>query len=801
MNSYQQTETVRLLGEVFCQSVLEQAREIIVVVGADGKILSANQAAAAAYGYSVEELTQMDVRDLRAPETRLAIDEQLKVAQQTGIVFRTIHMRKNGERFQTEVSSRRISTAAGEAVVSIVRDISEMVVAEEALRNSAAALRLRNEELTETYKKLVSSHAELTAAYEELSATEEELRQQFDELLVRDEAIRRQNAVLSALHDTAVSLMHRSDPEELLQRIISGAAELVGTPHGFIYRLDTVRGVFRRSHGVGIYQQDIGREIPLPEGIVGTVYRLGEPVVINEYEVWQSQNRSFVPFPGVNAVLQIPLKSAGQVVGTIGLAYYEKKVFGETELAVMNQFAEIASLALNNALLINTLEAELVERTAQEQAIRRLAYFDTLTGLPNRTFFREHLAEVFRKTEIGEATGALLHIDLDELKTINDTLGHSCGDRMIAMAGEAVVTGAGSRALVARVAGDEFMILLDKITDRREIACIADRILENLCREYDLNGTRVHMSGSMGIAVFPDDGITLEDVLRKTDLALYEAKRSGKSTWRFCEAKSQMLTVENMLLKQGLRDAIGRGELVLHYQPLVNIRSGCVTGFEALLRWKSPVYGNVPPNRFIPLTEENGSIREIGKWVLREACHFIRELVARGNSDISVAVNVSPRQLAADDFVPMVAEVMRQEGINPRQLELEITENVLIASVEDSTRKLAQLRDLGVRLALDDFGTGFSSLTYLRSLPVGTLKIDKSFIDKIVSDDEQRQFICSIIQMAHVLGLSVVAEGVETEQQFERLVECQCDFIQGYLFSRPVAEHEAVLLIDKKKAL
>jgi EAL domain-containing protein (putative c-di-GMP-specific phosphodiesterase class I) len=252
-----------------------------------------------------------------------------------------------------------------------------------------------------------------------------------------------------------------------------------------------------------------------------------------------------------------------------------------------------------------------------------------------------------------------------------------------------------------------------------------------------------------------------------------------------------------MMLMRGLREAVGRGELALHYQPLVDAQSGRVVSFEALLRWTSSTHGVVPPSRFIPLAEESNTIREIGKWVLGESCRFIRKLAAMGNENIHVSVNVSPRQLAADDFVVLVRDTIEREGINPNQLEIEITENVLIASLEESTYKLSQLRASGVRLALDDFGIGYSSLTYLRSLPVGTLKMDKSFIDRIVSDTGQLKFICSIINMAHILGLTVVAEGVETEEQLEKLVECQCDFIQGYVFSRPVAETEAILFLDR----
>ncbi|KYZ75892.1 hypothetical protein AXX12_11910 [Anaerosporomusa subterranea] len=792
-----QTEATNYIDSVFYKSILEQARDMIFIVATNGRIIEANHAAVNAYGYSLDELRQMCVHELRSPEMRGAIDSQLLRAQQDGILFRAVYLRKNGERFPAEVSSRRVQLLTGDAVVSIVRDITETVAAEAALKKSEAELWLRNKEMAATYEDLMVAHEELTATYEELTASEEELRQQFDELLSRDAEIRRQNGILTSLHDTAIGLMHRLDPEELLQQIVTGAAGLVGTPHGFIYRLDKHKGVFYRSHGVGLYETDIGREIPVTEGIVGTVYQTGEPVVVNEYPVWRNRYQSSAQFGELNSVLQIPLKSNGQVVGTIGLAYCEKKkVFGADEIEILSQFAELASIALDNALLNASLEEELRERKVREQAIWRLAYYDSLTGLPNRTYFQERLSAELDKARRGEATGAILHIDLDDLKLINDTLGHACGDEIIAKAGEYIVAGAGENALVARVAGDEFTILILGESDRGKVAHIADSLIKQLCREYEISESKVHMSGSMGIAFYPEDGDTAADVLTKADLALYEAKRSGKNAWRFCEAKSQLIAYENMLLRRDLREAVERGELALHYQPLVDAQCGCVVSFEALLRWTSSTYGVVPPSRFIPLAEESDMILGIGKWVLEESCRFIHKLAAMGNEDIHVSVNVSPRQLAADDFVALVRETIDREGINPKQLEIEITENVLITSMEESTRRLSELRAIGVRLSLDDFGTGYSSLTYLRSLPVGTLKLDKSFIDQILSDVRQLQFISSIINMAHVLGLAVVAEGVETEEQLEKLVECQCDFIQGYVFSRPVTEKEALLFLD-----
>lgn len=894
----------------FYRDIMEQARDIILVVSNDGKIIDANQAAVHAYGYSIDELQRLYVRDLRSSETRMEVDAQLKIAQQEGILFRTVHLKRTGEAFPVEVGSRRVHTAQGELVVSIVRNIAATVAIEAAFQDKEDRLQFL--------------HQELTVAHEELLASEEELRQQLDELLTKEEAIRAQNIILKSLHDTARGLMHRHDPEDLLQRIVAGATELVGTPHGFIYRLDVKKNVFCRSHGLGIYEKDLGREIPIERGVVGTVYQTGEPVIVNEYPAWRKQQSESAQFEELNAVLQIPLKSEGQVFGTIGLAYCDKnKIFGRDEVEILSRFAELASIALDNAILVDSFKNELFdrrraeeaqqvsdikyravfegandgiyihdlmtgniidvneracdlcgytreeilsgnfrvigtgkrpyseqearrwlmraaagepqlfewqnihrdghliwveislkrvllgkkehilaivrdisERKVQEQAIRRMAYHDSLTGLPNRAYLQEHLARELEKASRGEATGAVLFVDMDDLKMINDTLGHSYGDGVIIKAGAYLFAEAGENAVVSRIGGDEFIILLPGESEREKVALIADNMVKLLSRDYEISHSRTHMSASIGIALYPIDGNTVGDIFKNADLALYAAKGSGKNTWRFYESSLQAVAYENMILKRGLREAAERQELYLQYQPIIDTVSGRIFSFEALLRWTNAEHGAVSPLRFIPLAEESDTIQVIGKWVIQEACRFARRLADMGKEDIRVSVNVSPRQLVAEDFTAFVCEAIEGEGINPNQLEIEITENALIASLGDSTHKLEQLRALGIHISLDDFGTGYSSLTYLRNLPAGTLKIDKSFIDLIVCDESQLLFIRSIVNMAHGLRLAVVAEGVETEAQLEKLVECKCDFIQGYLFSCPVLEQEAILLID-----
>ncbi len=444
---------------------------------------------------------------------------------------------------------------------------------------------------------------------------------------------------------------------------------------------------------------------------------------------------------------------------------------------------------------------DISERKSQQEQIRRIAYYDSLTGLPNRSFLKEILEQEQKKAGRGEAVGAIMFVDLDDLKMVNDSFGHSCGDTVITIAGRYISAAIGKDSMVARIGGDEFIIMLPNQSDREKITLITDRLIKQLGRNYEIGETTIYMSASIGVALYPMDGNSAEDLLKKADLAMYVAKESGKNTWRFYNSSMEKGNREKMSLKFELRGAIERGELSLQYQPIMPIsREGSIS-FEALLRWTSREYGIVSPARFIPLAEENETICKIGQWVLEQAVGFVQRLAEAGECDVRVSVNVSPRQLVADNFVALVRSTIDNAGIKPHQLGIEITENALIASLSDSTHKLIELRNIGVHLSMDDFGTGYSSLTYLRNLPVQTIKIDKSFIDEIVSDEAQVRFIQGIFDLAHIRGLTVVAEGVESKAQLDILVMCNCDFIQGYVFSHPISAQEAIRFLAMNKSV
>lgn len=438
------------------------------------------------------------------------------------------------------------------------------------------------------------------------------------------------------------------------------------------------------------------------------------------------------------------------------------------------------------------------ERRKQAETIKHMAYFDSLTGLANRHHLNEWLNNEMERARAGKASGVILFIDLDDLNMVNDTYGHSYGDKIISAAGARVVDGAGEKAFVARIDGDEFVVILSGQYDRGQIEKIANRISKELGKKQEILGRRFHMTASIGIASYPTDGDTTEEIIKNADNAMYAAKRDNKNCWRFYTEAMQTEAYKKIQLTGSLRYALERGELSIVYQPQIHTNEKTVIGFEALLRWNSVEYGAVSPMHFIPLAEQYGLIHSIGQWVLREACQFARRLADKGWSGVHIAVNISSKQIASDDFIAVVRSAVDEAGIQPEQLELEITESSLMTSIEDATSKLVQLKEFGVHLSLDDFGTGFSSLTYLRRLPVESLKIDKSFIDMITTDAQGAKIIGSIINMAHTIHMNVVAEGVENELQLKYLADNGCDLIQGYLYSRPVPEAEAMKFLSGK---
>ncbi len=433
-----------------------------------------------------------------------------------------------------------------------------------------------------------------------------------------------------------------------------------------------------------------------------------------------------------------------------------------------------------------SLSRDISERRRAEEQIEKLAYYDSLTGLPNRTLLKDRLGQVLAQARRDDRQVAVLFLDLDRFKGINDTLGHECGDLLLKAVAERLQECVRSADTVARLGGDEFVLILPAVHKGDGGGQAARKVLESLSVPYDLDGQEVYCSSSIGIALFPMDGEDVDALLKNADTAMYVAKERGRSNFQFFSREMNQRAVERLVLESRLRRALDREELRLYYQPQVDLREGRVIGVEALLRWELPGMGLISPARFIPIAEETGLIGPIGAWVLETACMQVRSWHQAGLSSLRVAVNLSGRQLVHSDLVGQVTEALERSGLPPEFLELELTESILMEHPEKARKSLQKLKDLGVLLAIDDFGTGYSSLNYLKHFPLDRLKIAGAFVRDIPGDSDDAAIAEAVIAMAHSLRLEVIAEEVESLEQVDFLVDRHCHLMQGYFFGKPV---------------
>ncbi|MEY2432359.1 MAG: hypothetical protein QOC92_2084 [Acidimicrobiaceae bacterium] len=432
---------------------------------------------------------------------------------------------------------------------------------------------------------------------------------------------------------------------------------------------------------------------------------------------------------------------------------------------------------------------DVTDQNALEEQLRHQAFHDPLTSLANRPLFTDRVEHALTVPRHRGRGIAILLLDLDRFKTINDSLGHSTGDELLVAVGERILRCLQPGDTAARLGGDEFVILVEDVASVSEATGLANRIIDELSAPFRLSGRDVAIRASVGILVHREGSTTADELIRNADAAMYAAKSSGAGSWRVFERGMHDAALARLELEAALRTAIDRRELVLHYQPLVALGTGQVAGVEALVRWQHPTRGLVAPMEFVPTAEDTGLIIPIGAWVLQEACAAAaRWQPGPDGKPIEMSVNISARQLFDPSFVAVVTDIVGHSGIEARQLTLEITESVLMEDTALAVRQLNALRALGVRIALDDFGTGYSSLSYLRSFPVDVLKIDKSFIDNVAVDLEGESFVKAILHLAQVLRVTTVAEGVEQPAQADRLRELGCDQAQGFFFGQPAAE-------------
>ena len=452
--------------------------------------------------------------------------------------------------------------------------------------------------------------------------------------------------------------------------------------------------------------------------------------------------------------------------------------------------AQLTSIAVRDAEgnclgMITTCE-DISDKKRAEEKIRQLAYYDSLTGLPNRGMFLERLQHILAQAQRERDKVNLIFLDLDNFKDVNDTQGHDVGDQLLRHVAERLSACIRDSDLLARLGGDEFVVVCPASVVQDSVAAVIQRVMAVFENPFQIEGHELYTTASMGVAVYPDDSHDASSLFRCADTAMYQAKNEGRAQFRFFSADLNQKILQRVALESSLRKGIERDEFFLHFQPLWDLKSARMVGVEVLLRWQSSDYGLMLPSTFISLLEDSGLINSVGEWVLRNACLQARDWTRNEHRDLKVAINISGKQMKHPKFLDMITEIIRETGVNPHNIELEFTESVIMENIENTVEIFNRLKHMGIKLSIDDFGTGYSSLNYLKHFPVDRIKIDKSFVADINRNQSDAAIIEAIVSMAQSLNLRVVAEGVETGEQLHSLTELGCDEVQGFYLAMPM---------------
>jgi diguanylate cyclase (GGDEF)-like protein len=535
----------------------------------------------------------------------------------------------------------------------------------------------------------------------------------------------------------------------------------------------------------------VSAELPEGQGLSGTAFRTKSPCITNKLladerlAYWHALARG----GGTMSAAAFPLFSKGsEAVGVLLFCASEENVFTDDLVELLARLAENISFALDNFDRAD-------EKTKADARIEYLASHDSLTSLPNREMFNELLHHAIEAARRYQRRFAVLFIDLDRFKIINDSLGHEAGDTLLVEIATRLRQGLRSSDIVARLGGDEFVVILEETGDNHGVEHIARNLLSVLSQPLELSGHECHTTASIGIAMYPDDGTDVHTLTKNADMAMYLAKEDGKNDFRFFTKEVKMQSIDRLILETSLRHALERNQFSLQYQPKVDLATRQITGVEALLRWAHPERGMLSPGLFIPLAEETGLIVPIGRWVLKEACAQNMAWQRRGLRPVSMAVNLSPRQFVDENLLNDIDEALAASGMSPVLLQLEVTESMVMRNVSRAIKILDAIQSRGIRLAIDDFGTGYSSMSLMKQFPIDTIKIDRSFVRNLPDDCEDQAIAQAIISMGKALGMTIVAEGVETAEQQAFLRDHACDEIQGFLFSKPVLPEQLADLL------
>ncbi|MGC1461786.1 MAG: PAS domain S-box protein [Terracidiphilus sp.] len=783
------------------------------------RFLAVNQAAILQYGYTKTEFLAMTVADIRPEED---IPELVKNVERRNHGLQKPdawrHRRKNGTIVDVEVVCHDLDFHGTDAMLVAAYDVTARKQSEEALLVKTALLEAQSEStidgilVVDESDRIILANKQFQLHFgipHELLAS----RDDRSVLMYVTEQVENPDAFIEKVKHLNKHQYEKGRDEiklkngKVFDRYSAPLVDVNGAHRGRIWYF---RDITEHKLAESAMRQAEEKYRAIFEDSVLGIFQIapeGRPISINralaqlhgyrspEEFMAEVQNVPAQLFVDPNRMIEVAKQAAtGEVVHGAEVEVYckdrSRKWVRISQRAVRDVYNDIRNYE-------GTVE-DITERKAAEERVQFLAYYDALTELPHRALLQDRLGHALADARRRKEKVALLFLDLDRFKIINDSLGHSLGDIVLKEVAKRLKQCTRAQDTVARVGGDEFLIMLNRVGDVAEAAVAAERVMREMSAEFLIQGHSLRMSCSIGISISPEHGADGETLIKNADAAMYFAKEAGRNGVRFFTGEMDTQAAERLALESNLRLALDRGEFFLVYQPQMEIATGSIIGFEALIRWQHPALGLIPPDRFIPIAENNGFILQIGEWVLRTACAQARQWWDDGLLPVPIAVNVSAIQFRQENFSTLVKNVLFETGLAPEFLELELTESLLMSNEDVMFAVLQELREMGVKLAIDDFGTGYSSLSYLKQFRVNKLKIDRSFIRNIVFDPGDAAITTAIISMANSLNLKVIAEGVEDEAQMSFLRAHGCDEIQGYLFSKPITVDEVFDMLQSQ---
>jgi diguanylate cyclase (GGDEF)-like protein/PAS domain S-box-containing protein len=742
----------------FFEEVIEHSGMVVWAVQGDKKVVRFNKFAEQMTGLCEKEVLGVNIEDIEGLEGSTAVIRDL--------LKRAIHLEfvSNVEiKLPDQSSEARYFSFRTALLKGLDKQAADIFV--------LVGVDIDNRKQNEL--RLQLSYRELESTYEELSATEVDLQEQFHKLQISEQRIR-----LST--EGSGAYMWEFDLEERHFDLSDRWYELMG------YTKDEINS-FEDGVLSIVHPDDLASTLKLKQEHLKGI----TPIFETEFRMITKDNQ-MVWFEVRGKATINPKNKVLLFMGSL-IDISERK---QAELKLSNSYQELEATYEQLATTQQELLVQYNMLLDNQKHMHRLAYVDALSNLPNRLCLLESMENYLRRPG---RKFALLFLDSDNFKYINDTLGHKSGDVLIRKASERLQSLMREGDMLSRLGGDEFVIFIKDTEDRDAVLSLAENIMRAFRQSFLIGESNLYVSLSVGISFYPDDGETTEQILSNADVAMYRAKEEGKGTYVVYDKSMHTAFNERMNIEKHLRSAMNNNEFEVYYQPQMDIQSGFISGFEALIRWNSPSLGFVSPLSFIKIAEDSRLIIDIGEWVLRESCVFMKGIQDRTGIPYKISVNISIIQLFQNDFIEIVQDSLAVSGLKPCSLELEITESIFMKSFESILGKLQFLKSKGIGIALDDFGTGYSSLSYLQQLPISTLKMDKTFIDSLLENTNSKSFVQSIIQLGHNMGLEVVAEGVEEVSQMDILKTTGCDKVQGYLISRPLPKRGVVELLERQR--